>query len=97
MKTPKKTHETPALTLYVVFSILILIIYTIVEQTLSVSTGITRDTLTTAIFGVFGGEMLSCALIKIFKLRGDSHGDCDNYSGDFNLSDNSVHFGGEER
>lgn len=92
-----RKHETPSLTLFVVGSILILIIYTIAEQALSVATGITRDTLTTAIFGVFGGEMMSCALIKIFKLRGSSHEDCDNYNNNLDLSDNSVYSGGEKR
>jgi len=58
-----------SLTLYVVFSICVLIIYTIVEQILSTYTGQTHDTLTTCIFAAFGGEILACALIKIFKLK----------------------------
>lgn len=71
----KRMHS---LTLYVVFSILVLIIYTIVEQILSTVTQLTHDTLTTCIFAAFGGEILACALIKIFKLRGGS----DNEMGD---------------
>ena len=53
---------------YVVFSISVLLIYTIVSLILSVF-GIQNDTLTTCIFGTFGGEILTCGLIKIFKLH----------------------------
>lgn len=65
--------KIPSLTLYVVFSIVILLIYTVAEQTLTSFTGITRDTLTTCFFSVFGGEILCCALIKIFKLKGGNN------------------------
>lgn len=58
-----------SLTLYVIFSIAVLIIYTIVEQIISSTTGMTHDTLTTCMFSCFGGEILCCALIKIFKLK----------------------------
>ena len=64
-----KLKNTRSLTLYVVFSIVVLIIYTIVEQTLSTLTGISHDTLTTCFYCSFGGEILCCALIKIFKLK----------------------------
>jgi len=59
-----------SLTKYVVFSIAMLIVYTLAEIILSVNTGISHDTLTTCFFACFGGEILSCALIKIFKLKG---------------------------
>ena len=58
-----------SLTKYVVFSISILLIYTIAELIISIITGQSNDTLTTCIFACFGGEILSCALIKIFKLK----------------------------
>lgn len=61
--------EFPSLTLYVVFSIAVLILYTIVEQVISTVTGISHDTLTTCFYAAFGGEILACALIKIFKLK----------------------------
>ena len=64
----KRTHS---LTLYVVFSILTLIVYTIVEQVLSAVTGFSNDTLTTCFFACFGGEILMCGLIKIFKLKNE--------------------------
>lgn len=45
----------------------------------SSKTGITHDTLTTCFFAVFGGEVVSCALIKIFKLKGTDNEQTDNY------------------
>ena len=61
----KKLH---ALDIYVIFSIAVLLIYTCVALWASFR-GVTNDTLTTCVFGVWGGEILSCALIKIFKLK----------------------------
>jgi len=58
-----------SLTKYVVFSIAILIVYTAVEFIFSTRTGVSHDTLTTCVYACFGGEILSCALIKIFKLK----------------------------
>lgn len=64
----KKEKSMHSLTMYVVFSIVCLIVYTITEQILSTRTGFSNDTLTTCFFAAFGGEVLACALIKIFKL-----------------------------
>ena len=58
-----------SLTLYVVFSIAMILLFTVAEFVVSSCTGTTHDTLTTCFYGVFGGEILCCALIKIFKLR----------------------------
>lgn len=66
VKEKKKFHS---LTLYVVFSILVLLVYTIVEQILSTVYGVSHDVLTTCVYAAFGGEILACALIKIFKLK----------------------------
>lgn len=65
----KKNEDVSSLTLYVVFSIFTIIVYTIVEQILSTVLGVHHDTLTTCFYSVFGGEILCCALIKIFKLK----------------------------
>lgn len=54
---------------YVIFSISILLVFTIAEFITASVTGVSHDTLITAFFACFGGEILSCALIKIFKLR----------------------------
>ena len=64
----KQEKSIHSLTMYVVFSILCLIVYTITEQVLSTITGVSHDVLTTVFFAAFGGEVLACALIKIFKL-----------------------------
>ena len=64
--SPKKIS---ALDKYVIFSISILLIFCIAEFIVSSITGQTHDTLTTCFFACFGGEILSCALIKIFKLK----------------------------
>ncbi|MBO7450919.1 MAG: hypothetical protein J6U54_11190 [Clostridiales bacterium] len=66
MSKKKKLH---GLDIYVIFSIAALVIYTIVSQFIAVRTGMTLDTLTTCFFGFFGGEIVTCALIKIFKLK----------------------------
>ena len=58
-----------SLSIYVIFSITILIIYTIISQVIFIKTGQEYDTLTTCFFAAFGGEILACALMKIFKLK----------------------------
>lgn len=54
---------------YVIFSIVALLIYTVINQILCVKFCQTMDTLTTCFYAAFGGEILSCCLIKIFKLK----------------------------
>ena len=66
-KISTKLQDMP-LSSYVVFSIAVLLIYTVVSLVLSVF-NVQNDTLTTCVFSTFGGEILSCALIKIFKLH----------------------------
>ena len=53
---------------YVIFSIGILLVYTVVSLVLSCF-GVQNDTLTTCIFSTFGGECLTCGVIKVFKLH----------------------------
>ncbi len=60
-----------SLTKFVIFSFAALISYTIISQLVAIKTGIELSTLTTCFFAAFGGEVLSCALIKIFKLKGE--------------------------
>lgn len=73
----RKRDTAHSLTLYVVFSIAIILAYTIVEMITATMTGISHDTLTTCFYSVFGGEILCCALIKIFKLKSGKE---DNYA-----------------
>ena len=56
------------LDIYVIFSIASMVLYTIISQIIQVATGYTNDILTTRFFEFFGGEIVTCALIKIFKL-----------------------------
>lgn len=64
----KKKPKLNGLDKYVIFSISVMVIYTAVSLTILVLTGYTYETLTTCVFGFFGGEIVTCALIKIFKL-----------------------------
>ena len=68
-KIKSKFKNISALDVYVTFSILSLIVYTILSQLLAMNYGVVLDTLTTCFFGFFGGEIVTCGLIKIFKLK----------------------------
>jgi hypothetical protein len=46
-----------------------LIVYTVVSQIIAIKTGMELSTLTTCFFSAFGGEVLACAIIKVFKLK----------------------------
>ena len=65
----RTSRRRRSLTKYVVFSLTVLITYTIVSQLIAIKTGMELSTLTTCVFSAFGGEILTCALIKIFKLK----------------------------
>ena len=68
-KIKSKFKNVKALDVYVTFSILSLVVYTIISQLLAIYYSVILDTLTTCFFGFFGGEIVTCGLIKIFKLR----------------------------
>lgn len=57
------------LTKYVMFSIAVVIVYTIAEFAVSTITGIHHEVLTGCVYGFFGGELVLTAFIRIFKLR----------------------------
>lgn len=63
-----------ALDKYVIFSFAMIIIFTLAEFITSMLTGVEHSTLIVAWFGVWGGEVLSLALIKIFKLKEENNG-----------------------
>ncbi len=71
-----RRRKIPSLTKYVVFSLSMVILYTITaityqcifEQELS-------STLTTCFMACFGGEILSAALVKIYKLKEEDKND----------------------
>ncbi len=66
-----KRLETMKLGTFVAISLTLVVIYTIAEMVVSSLSSVTHDTLTTCFFAVFGGEVVSCALIKIYKLKTD--------------------------
>ena len=57
------------LDLYVIFSIAMLLLYTVVSLYIAAKYNVQLDVLTGCFFGFFGGEIVTCALIKIFKLK----------------------------
>lgn len=61
--------KIPSLTKYIIFSFAVLLLYTVIEFIFSTISGISHDTLTTCLYACFGGEVLACALIKVFKLK----------------------------
>lgn len=67
--TTIRHRRTKSLTKYIVFSIVVILVYTIAEFITASITQVSHDTLTTCFYACFGGEILSCALIKIFKLK----------------------------
>lgn len=65
----KKKPKINTLDIYVIFSIFVLLLYTIISQIVAITYNVQLDTLTTCFFAAFGGEILSACLIKIFKLK----------------------------
>lgn len=64
--TKKTMHD---LDVYVRFSIVISIIFTILILLIFAFTQQEPSTLITCFFAMFGGEIFSCAMIKLFKLH----------------------------
>ena len=56
---------------YVVFSLAFLIVFTLAMVVIFAITQSEPSTLITCVFATFGGEVLSCALIKIFNIKSD--------------------------
>lgn len=54
---------------YLIFSIIVLLVYTVAEMAVSSLTGSDHSTLTTCVFSAFGGEFFFAGLIKIFNIR----------------------------
>ena len=65
----QKIKKVPSLTKYVIFSISIVMIYSVLDIILQCHEISLSDTLTTCVYSFFGGEVVTCALIKIFKLK----------------------------
>lgn len=54
---------------YVIFALCVTLIYTLAEFITATVTGVEKSTLTMAVYGFWAGEIVTCGLIKIFKLR----------------------------
>ena len=65
----RKIGTLKDLTKYVIFSIAVIIVYTIAEFIVSTIVNVHHEVLTGCVYGFFGGEIVLCALIKIFKLK----------------------------
>lgn len=64
-----KRRKLRGLDKYVIFALSVVLIYTVAEFITATITGIEKSTLTVAIYGFWAGEIVTCGLIKIFKLR----------------------------
>jgi hypothetical protein len=74
MKKEKK-RKLNGLDLYVIFSILALIVFTVVTQVMLFMNRMVSETLITCYFAFFGSETVSCAILKIFKLKEEGRTD----------------------
>ena len=74
----KSKKRKSTLDRYVIFSITILLLFTIAQMIITAITGVEQSTLTTCFFACFGGELFLCAMIKRLKLKGDNRHEMDN-------------------
>lgn len=65
----KKFNSLKTLSKFVTVSILIVIIYAVLEFVSAIFFGVAHETLTTCMFTLFGTEIATCGFIKIFKLK----------------------------
>lgn len=65
----KRFNSMKTLSKFVLFSMTMIILYTIAELTISFFTGQNHDQLTTCVFMFFGTEIAMSGFLKIFKIR----------------------------
>ena len=68
-KVKRALKRTNKLDRYLIFSFAVVLVYIIAHTVIFAITGQEATTLTIAVFGLFGGEIISCLLIKKFKLH----------------------------
>lgn len=68
-KTIKRKSKYHALDIYIIFCFVCIILYTIVHTIIFYQTGSEASVLDALFYGVFGGEVLLCALLKRLKLK----------------------------
>lgn len=64
-----KKRKLSGLDKYVIFSLSFVLVYTVAEFVVSTVTGIEKATLSTCVYGFWAGEVISCSLIKVFKIK----------------------------
>jgi hypothetical protein len=79
-----KKRKLAKLTKFLLGSIAVILIYSVLEFYYAIKTGMTHDTLTTCMFAFFGTELASCTLVKIFNIIKDKGEKNDN---DSNIND----------
>lgn len=65
----RRKKKLSGLDKYVIFALCVTLIYTLAEFVTATITGQEKSTLTMAVYGFWAGEIVTCGLIKIFKLR----------------------------
>lgn len=75
------------LDIYVIFSISACLIYTAIVLVIFAFTGQEPTQLTIGFFGLFGGEVLAAALIKIFNIRNDNTNESEVHNGTDDFTD----------
>lgn len=67
----KKLQDIP-LANYIVFSIVVILLYSLAEFIFSIVTGVSHEELTTCVYAFFGTEIAACAFIKVYKIKKES-------------------------
>lgn len=65
LKPKKKLND---LDKYIIFSFIVMLVYTVLEFIVSTVTGVSHETLTVSLYSAFGGELLITALLKKWKI-----------------------------
>ena len=69
LESSKRRRKLTGLDKYVIFALCVTLLYTLAEIVTATITGQEKSTLTVAVYGFWAGEIVTCGLIKIFKLR----------------------------
>lgn len=72
-KSEKMPLDKIGLAAYIVFSIAVIIAFTVIAMVLDYNGVEISDTLITCVYAFFGGEIVTCGLVKIFKLKKEDH------------------------
>lgn len=62
-----------SLSIFIIISLVLVVIFTAVVTILKATTGLDFSMEYATFCGVFGGEMVTCGIIKVFKLKRDTY------------------------